>query len=276
MTEFAAARSDQPGAPEEALISLDGDLAGGLLILCDHATRKMPAEYADLGLPEEELQRHIAYDIGVGPLAEELAERLGAPAILTQFSRLLIDPNRGEDDPTLIMRISDGTLVPGNRGVDAGERERRLERFYRPYHRRITATIEAMIAAGRPPAIFSIHSFTPDWKGMRRPWHAGVLWDKDPRLAQPLLELLREEHGLRVGDNEPYTGALSGDTLNKHGTARGLAHALIEVRNDLIAHPPGIAEWAERLEAILRQVLQDEALYKTRQYGSHADDVVKG
>jgi len=272
MTDLNVARTDEGGASEEALVALPGNLSGGLLILCDHATRKIPPEYADLGLPQAELDRHIAYDIGVGPLTEELSERLDAPAILTQFSRLLIDPNRGEDDPTLVMRISDGTLVPGNRGVDAAERERRLQRFYRPYHRTVAKTIDAMIETGRPPVIFSVHSFTPDWKGTRRPWHAGVLWDRDPRLAQPLLELLREEHGLRVGDNEPYTGALRGDTLNRHGTQRGLAHALIEVRNDLIARPPGVAEWAERLEAILREVLKDEALYEKRQYGSHSDD----
>ncbi|MBZ8135338.1 N-formylglutamate amidohydrolase [Afifella sp. IM 167] len=272
MTDSNVARAGKGAAPEEAFVSLSGNLSGGLLILCDHATRKIPPEYAELGMPQAELERHIAYDIGVGPLTEELAERLDAPAILTQFSRLIIDPNRGEDDPTLIMRISDGALVPGNRGVDAAERERRLDRFYRPYHRTVEETIDAMVEAGRPPVIFSVHSFTPVWKGMRRPWHAGILWDKDPRLALPLLDLLRAEHGLRVGDNEPYTGALLGDTLNRHGTQRGLAHALIEVRNDLIARPAGVAEWAERLEAILREVLKDEALYEMRQYGSHSDD----
>ncbi|WP_128291043.1 N-formylglutamate amidohydrolase [Afifella aestuarii] len=271
MNDTNAARAVTETAPADSYKVVPGDPGGGLLILCDHASRRMPPEYRDLGMPAEELERHIAYDIGAGALSEELAERLDAPAVLTQFSRLLIDPNRGEDDPTLVMRISDGAVVPGNARIGADERARRLERFYRPYHRKVSETIDQMIEAGRPPVIFSVHSFTPDWKGTRRPWHAGILWDKDPRLPLPLLEALRGEHGLRIGDNEPYTGALAGDTLYRHGTLRGLAHALVEVRNDLISTASGIAEWAERLEALLRPLLANEELYEIRHYGSHAD-----
>ncbi len=255
---------------------LHGDLAGGLIIIVDHASNHIPPEYGNLGLPDTELRRHIAYDIGVDPLARELAERLRAPAILTRFSRLLIDPNRGEDDPTLLMRLSDGAVIPGNRHADAEERERRLKRFYRPYHALIETRLESMLRNGVPPALFSVHSYTPDWKGTRRPWHAGILWDRDPRLARPLLDGLSAEHGLRIGDNEPYLGSLMNDTMYRHGTSRGLAHALLEVRNDLIDTPAGVQEWADRLEPILKEIVADPSVHQIRHYGSASDDDAKG
>jgi predicted N-formylglutamate amidohydrolase len=251
---------------------LEGELDGGFVILVDHASNFIPLEYADLGLPQPELLRHIAYDIGAGPLGRALAERFRAPAILTCFSRLLIDANRGEDDPTLIMRLSDGALVPGNERVDAAEREARLSRFYRPYHVAVAALLDSMVASGHPPAILSIHSYTPHWKGAQRPWHAGILWDRDPRFAVPLLEALSAEPGLRIGDNEPYGGALKNDTMYRHGTERGLAHALLEVRNDLIATPAGVIEWADRLEPRLREILKKQDIHATRRFGSAADD----
>ena len=252
--------------------ALDGDDSGGLLILVDHASNLVPPEHRSLGLPEAELQRHIAYDIGAGPLAKTLAERFRAPAILTRFSRLLIDPNRGEDDPTLIMRLSDGAIVPGNARFDAAERERRLDRFYRPYHAAVAKRIDVMLATKKPPAILSFHSYTPVWKGTPRPWHAGILWDRDPRFAVPLIERLGREHGLHIGDNEPYLGALKNDTMYRHGTGRGLAHALLEVRNDLIETPAGVLEWADRLEPILRDIVAEDNLHEIRHYGSLADE----
>jgi len=254
---------------------LDGELDGGLVILVDHASNRIPPEYADLGLPQAELQRHIAFDIGAGPLGRTLAERFRAPAILTCFSRLLIDPNRGEDDPTLVMRLSDGAVVPGNARADAAEREVRLARFYRPYHAAVAALLDAMIASGCPPAILSIHSYTPHWKGSQRPWHAGILWDRDPRFALPLLERLSAEPGLRIGDNEPYGGALKNDTMYRHGTARGLPHVLLEVRNDLIAAPAGVLEWADRLEPHLRDILEGQDIHATHRFGSAADEWIE-
>jgi predicted N-formylglutamate amidohydrolase len=265
--EALAAQNSAPDSYEW----LEGDLGGGLLILGDHASNFVPPEYDNLGLPEAELERHIGYDIGIGPLSRDLAERFRAPAILTKFSRLLIDPNRGEDDPTLIMRLSDGAVVPGNANVDSAERERRLNRFYRPYHTAVETCLDAMVATGRPPAILSIHSFTPVWKGDHRPWHAGILWDRDPRFAEPLIAKLRTEHGLRVGNNEPYAGTLKHDSMYRHGTARGLAHALLEVRNDLIESPAGVLQWADRLQPILKEILTDQALYEIRYYGSSSD-----
>ena len=230
---------------------IDGDLSGGLLILCDHAENTLPEAYGTLGLATEDLHRHIAYDIGAAGVTEHLARALGAPALLTRFSRLLIDPNRGRDDPTLIMQLSDGLIVPGNVGLGAAEIEARVERYYAPYHRAVDGAIDAAIAAGKPPVVLAIHSFTQAWKSVPRPWHVSVLWDKDPRLALPLLEALRAFPGIAVGDNVPYSGQLKGDTLYRHGTARGLAHALVEVRQDLILAEEGQEEWGERLTRAL-------------------------
>jgi predicted N-formylglutamate amidohydrolase len=247
-------------------------MATGLLILCDHAENSLPESYGCLGLRPEDLHRHIAHDMGAVGIAERLASQLGAPAILSQFSRLLIDPNRGLDDPTLIMQISDGLIVPGNVGVDEAEIAFRIDHYYEPYHRAIERAIEAGLAMGKPPALVSMHSFTQAWKGVPRPWSVGVLWDKDPRLALPLLAALREIPGIEVGDNQPYSGQLKGDTLYRHGTGRGLAHVLIEVRQDLILSEEGQAEWAQLLAGALRKVMRNErALHAIELHGSYTD-----
>ena len=149
------------------------------------------------------------------------------------------------------MRLSDGTVVPGNADIDADERELRLVEFYRPYHGAVAGMLDRALAAGISPAILSIHSFTPFWKGVPRPWHAGILWKSDPRFARPLLDLLSAERQLVIGDNEPYSGGLEGDTLDVHATRRGLPDALIEIRQDLISGSAGIAEWVDRLARIL-------------------------
>ncbi len=252
-----AARLEHPVELEHSVEIVAGDPACGVLILCDHASNAVPADYADLGLPKAQLARHIGYDIGAAALSRRLARELGAPALLTDFSRLVIDPNRGEDDPTLVMRLSDGAIVPGNARADAAEVERRLSRFYRPYDRAITAAVEAGIAAGAPPAIVSIHSFTPAWKGVPRPWHVGVLWHDDPRLPLALLAALAAETDLVTGDNEPYRGGLPGDTVDRHATARGLPNALIEVRQDLIGTDAEAEAWGVRLAGILAPLVLD-------------------
>jgi predicted N-formylglutamate amidohydrolase len=208
-------------------------------------------------------------------VTRQVAQLLGAPAISTRFSRLLIDPNRGLDDPTLIMRISDGAVVPGNRHLDAAERERRVRKYYEPYHQRIDSLIEQCVAAGVPPVLLSVHSFTDNWKGVPRPWHAAILWDRDYRFSVPLLEALRAEDGVVVGENEPYDGKLAGDCMWQHGTRRGLAHTILEVRQDLIASPEGQRAWAARIATAVQAVFARadlwEAMHQVQYFGSHTD-----
>lgn len=275
MLEQAARSPAADTVEERPFVRLAGDAAMGWLVLCDHASNALPPGYGTLGLAPEQLTRHIAYDIGAASVAEGLAKRLGAPAVLSGYSRLLIDPNRGTDDPTLVMRLSDGAVVPGNADVDAAEISRRVARYYAPYHTAIDAAIDEAIAAGQPPALVSVHSFTHSWKGVLRPWHVTVLWDRDPRLALPVLETLGREPGLVVGENEPYSGKLKGDCLYRHGTHRGLAHVLIEIRQDLIRDTAGQEEWASRLARVLETVKAREDVAATLNvidyHGSHTD-----
>ena len=252
----------------EAPRIIEGDIRSGVLILCDHASNAIPAEFGNLGLPAGELERHIAHDIGAAEVARTLGVALGAPTILSCFSRLLIDPNRGRDDPTLVMRVADGAVVPGNAAIDDAEIESRLERFYLPYDQAITAAIEASLEAGIVPAVISVHSFTPTMKGQARPWHCGLLWDSDERIAKPLITALSAKGDLVVGANEPYDGALEGDTLDRHAGARGLANVLVEIRQDLIAAKPEAERWGERLAAALRPILADSSVHRVEHHAS--------
>jgi predicted N-formylglutamate amidohydrolase len=188
--------------------------------------------------------------------------------VLSTFSRLLIDANRGEDDPTLVMRLSDGAVVPGNADVDAAGRALRIARFHAPYHAAVDRVIDRSLATGVVPALVSLHSFTPVWRGHRRVWHAGILWDADPRLARPLIDALAEDAALAVGDNEPYHGALINDCMYRHGTRRGLAHALIEIRQDLIGTPAGAEAWADRLAPILAGLNRRPEIHRIEHFGS--------
>ncbi len=239
------------------------DAKHGWILVCDHAENTLPPAYGTLGMEHDQLQRHIGYDIGAKALCEQLADALGMTLVMSRFSRLLIDPNRGLDDPTLIMRLSDGAIVPGNADHDADERAHRINTYYQPYDEAISQAIEHVTTvSGQAPALFSIHSFTPIWRGHPRPWHAGVLWDRDPRLAVPLIEALKAEGDLIVGDNEPYRGELPGDTMYRHGTRKGIAHALLEIRQDLIHDQAGVDHWAQRLIPILRHLMALESLYE--------------
>lgn len=250
-----SANQSEPQHP--AFMEIEGDLASGLLIVCDHARNTVPAQYGALGLPTAAFERHIAYDIGVEGVVQRLCEALGCPAVLSNFSRLLIDPNRGADDPTLIMRLSDGQVVPANHPITPQERQRRIERFHAPYHQAIARKIEAFEAAGVTPAIFSVHSFTPSWKGVRRPWEVAMLCDVDTGFHGHMLDGLRAHTELTVGDNEPYDGALAGDCMHTHGLRRRLQHALVELRQDLIADEVGQAQWADMLALIISAFLSD-------------------
>ncbi len=220
------------------------------LVTCDHATNRVPdwVGGGSLGIAPADMARHIAYDVGAAGLTRALAQRLDAPAILSDFSRLVIDPNRGEDDPTLLMRIYDGTVIPANRHAGAAEREERLDRLYRPYH-----TAYERLAAKRPDgAICAIHSFTRQLRGRpRRPWAVGVLYShKDERLGPALIRECRDA-GWITGDNEPYSGHLQGDSIDRHALAHGRPNVLIEIRNDLIEDRAGQELWADRLAGVL-------------------------
>lgn len=247
---------------------LEGRSDNGLILLCDHASNALPREYGSLGVAASQLQRHIGYDIGAADITRDLAAHFNAPALLTTYSRLLIDPNRGEDDPTLIMKLSDGAVVPGNARVDVQERMDRLNRFYRPYHAAIDQLISTALAAGVAPVLVSVHSFTDNWRGRERPWHLGCLWDLDDRAPRRFLEAFAGQEEIVVGDNEPYSGALKNDCMYQHGTALGIAHVLIEVRQDLIADAKGARVWAHKLVPALEAINADADCHVVRHFGS--------
>ena len=250
---------------------VEGNRASGLVLLCDHARNALPTEYGTLGLPKSEFERHIAYDIGAEALTLGLAERLGVPAVLSGFSRLLIDPNRGEDDPTMVMRLSDGTVVPGNHPISDAEISKRRDLYYSPYHKAVEGMIDEALASGNNPMIFSIHSFTPYWKGVHRKWHAAMLWDADRRLSDFMVEGLSRDPEMIIGSNEPYDGALKNDTMYRHATSRGLAHSLLEVRQDLIGDDAGVQEWIDRLVPLLEEANHRHDMHEIRHYGSRTD-----
>lgn len=225
------------------------------LVTCDHASNLVPPDLGGtLCLPAADMARHIAYDIGAAGVSRALAEALDCPAILSDFSRLVIDPNRGELDPTLLMRLYDGSVIPGNRHADAAERERRLDAYYRPYH----AALEELAARRDDTVIVAIHSFTRQLRNRpTRPWHVGVLHAWDSRLSDPLIAALEAEPDLTVGRNQPYPGHLPGDAIDVHALMHGRMNTLIELRSDLIETEPQQVHWGQRLAPILTQALAD-------------------
>ncbi len=232
---------------------------GRWVVLCDHASNTVP-DFVDggtLGVGPGDMARHIAYDPGAEGVSRALAAALNGPAILSRFSRLVIDPNRGEDDPTLIMQLYDGTIIPGNRGISDLDMDERLRRCHRPYH----GAVAQQAAQRNAPVIVSIHSYTPQLRGHApRPWQMGLLYSTDTRLAYPLLARLRAEPDLSVGDNQPYTGHLPGDTIARHAIAERRPNVLIELRNDLIQTVAQQRAWAARLASILVDTLAREGL----------------
>ena len=236
---------------------------GEFLILCDHASNVVPKSIndGDLGISKFDMNRHIAYDIGAAGLSKKLGKHLKSPAVLSNFSRLVIDPNRGEDDPTLIMQLYDGSIIQGNRNLKNNEKKTRLDLCYRPYH----AEIKRLIGAKAPNFLISIHSFTPKLKGgTKRPWHIGVLSASDRRVANPLLENLEGKKDIICGDNEPYSGSLIGDTLYHHALKNNRLHVLIEVRNDLINTIDGQFLWATKLAGALREIKKEASFEKEK------------
>jgi predicted N-formylglutamate amidohydrolase len=238
-----------------------------LLIICDHASHRVPQALNNLGLNEAELTRHIGWDIGAAAVTRRLARALDATAILARTSRLVIDPNRDPSDPTSIPEISDRVRIPANCNLSAEERARRRTAYFHPYHDAIEREIVRLRAYCAAPAIFSVHSFTPQMPGEDRPWHIGVLWNKDPRMAEPMIASLRAQgDGLVVGDNEPYSGQLVAYSLNRHGGGNGLPHCAIEIRQDLVADDRAADRWAAIIEPALRAILASPGLHRVRRY----------
>ncbi|MEO5373189.1 MAG: N-formylglutamate amidohydrolase [Alphaproteobacteria bacterium] len=239
--------------------SLVGEAGGGvpLLLVCDHASNHVPERFGRLGVSPADLAGHIAWDIGAAAVTRALSRRLGAPAVLSGYSRLLMDLNRAPDDPSAFPEVSGGVAIPGNRGLDDAERERRHEALFRPYHDAIAAAVTGLRCGGRQPVLVSIHSFTPCLCGDPRPWHVGVLWNRDSRLAAPAIERLCARGDLCVGRNQPYSAREVGFTLDAHAHAAGLAHVTFEIRQDLVADERGRARWADLLGELVTGLLAD-------------------
>ena len=240
----------------------NGEATVPILIVCDHASRAIPAAMSNLGLDEDALGRHIAYDIGAAALTRLLAERLDAPAVLAGYSRLLLDCNRQPGDPQSIMEASDGTVIPGNRDLTLAEREARAQCFHWPYHHAIDKAFARLRLIGPEPLLFSVHTFTPSLGGKDRFWDLGVLWNRDPRIAVPLIDLLRQHEGLHVGDNEPYSGREIAYTINLHAGAAGLANAAVEIRQDHCETREELMRWADILGDALERILTMDNLHK--------------
>jgi predicted N-formylglutamate amidohydrolase len=249
-TSLLLSREDVPPVHED-------NAAGSspFLLTSDHYGRLIPRVLGDLGLPASELTRHIAWDIGIAGLADALSKQLDAHLIAQRYSRLVIDCNRPPRAPGSIPRISEATVIPGNEGLTRDAIEARHKQIFDPYHRRIAEVIEQRLRDHRPTVLVSLHSFTPVYAGIARPWHIGTLYHRDTKLPPLLLRLLRAEADLVVGDNEPYAVSDETDyTIPVHGEARGLMNSGLEIRQDLIADPAGQASWADRLARIFGEI----------------------
>ena len=248
MTPEQLLARDEP--PPYEIFNTEG--AAPILLICDHASRRVPRRLRDLGLDERELSRHIGWDIGAADVTRHMALQLKAPALLAGYSRLVVDCNRHLHDPTLMRPASDGTQITGNATLSPADRQARLDTLYRPYHQAITERLDAFAARDVTPTLLSIHSCTPEMNGQFRPWHIGICWETDRRIAGPVLETLGCAPDVVVGDNQPYNLDLQEDySVPVHAIRRGLPHLQVEFRQDLIATPAGARRWAEVLLAAL-------------------------
>jgi predicted N-formylglutamate amidohydrolase len=251
-------------APDDpsAVVTLRPQGRSPFLLVSDHAGRRIPRVLGDLGVSETELRRHIAWDVGIEPVVRFMADELDAHAILQPYSRLVIDCNRPFHAESSIGKISENTPVPGNVKLTAGEIDARQREIFSPYHDAIAAELDRRKREGSPAFLVAMHSFTPVYKGETRPWHSGVLYNRDSRFAAFVLRLLREEDAMTVGDNEPYTVSDDTDyTIPVHGEQRGLPHVAIEIRHDLIETEAEQRAWAQRMCRVLTnaKILRDKS-----------------
>ncbi len=234
-----------------------------LVLVCDHASNRVPRSLDGLGLNSDTLEDHIAWDVGAGAVTRLLSERLQASAVLGGYSRLVMDLNRDREDPTAFPEISDGVLVPANLGLSVAVRAERTRALFEPYHDTLRRLIQERTTTKQTPVMICLHSFTAYQHGVLRPWHVGILWDQDPRVAVPLMAALREPGDIVVGDNQPYSGRHSADfTVDHHAETLGLAYGAMEIRQDLIEDESGQQRWADRLADVLEAVLRDERLFQ--------------
>ena len=258
MVETPLLSSHEPAA----VVTLRTEGMSPFVLVSDHAGRRIPKKLGDLGVSESELRRHIAYDVGIEPVVRFMAEELDAPAFMQPYSRLVIDCNRPFHAPTSIATMSENTPVPGNVKLTPSQIEARQREIFAPYHNAITTELDRREREEQPAFLVAMHSFTPVFKGVQRPWHSGVLYNRDSRFAAFILRLLREEDAMTVGDNEPYMVSDDTDyTIPIHGEQRGLPHVAIEIRHDLIETESDQRDWAQRMCRILKtaKVLRDES-----------------
>jgi len=252
------------GADEPAPVEvLQADPAYPVLLVCDHATNRIPASLDGLGVSPADLETHFALDIGAADVVRHLSRRLGLPAVLTAYSRLVVDCNRALTDPSAFPLCMEHIMVPGNQALDHDGRKKRADTLFWPYHHMVRDRLADLETDDAAPALIAIHSFTPTFENQSRPWHIGVLWDKDPRIAVPLIDALNVIDGVIIGDNEPYSGKHPHDfTIDHHGEAEGLAHVSVEIRQDLIETPEGVAHWGGLLAEALVPILSVPELYE--------------
>jgi predicted N-formylglutamate amidohydrolase len=239
---------------QAACVTLGEPNALPFLLVCDHAGNRVPRRLGTLGVPDSERQRHIAWDIGAAGVVRHMVRRLGAFAILQTYSRLVIDCNRAPGSPESIAERSEWTHISRNENLSEAEVEARTREIFQPYHDALRDVLDARLRQRRQTILVSVHSFTPSYRGAARPWHIGVMYHRDARLASELLRLLRRDERLPVGDNEPYSISDETDyTIPVHGEARGIPHVALEIRQDLIADEAGQSTWAGRLAKLLKQ-----------------------
>ncbi len=233
------------------------------LITCDHASNRIPESLGTLGLSEQQLGLHIAYDIGCYQVARQLSERLDAPLIMGNYSRLVIDLNRHLADPTSIAEVSDDHEISGNQGLTRQAAQQRIEEIFIPYHAALETLLDHQRSEEQAPVIIAIHSFTPVFQGFERPWHYGILWDRNNHLAAPLIEKLSRNKDRCVGENKPYHAREPiGYTMDVHAEGKGYAHSLIEIRQDLIEQIDGQDQIAEELGTALAEILTEPSTYQ--------------